>query len=55
LETEAIPCCPVALSHRADYAHALIGGDAVTEYHEAGKASTEIDSLWIWVKREIAL
>ena len=53
LETESIPCCPVALSIRADYAHALISGEAVTEYREAGKASDEILNLWKWVEEEL--
>ena len=52
LKTEGIPCCPVTLSIRADYAHALISGEAVTEYREAGKASDEIMNLWQWVKEE---
>ena len=53
LETESIPCCPVALSVRADFAHALISGEAVTEYHQDGKASDEIVNLWNWLRERV--
>jgi len=53
LEGEGIACCPVALSQRSDFSHALISGEAVTEYHGTGKASAEIVELWTWIEEEL--
>ena len=55
LETYGIPVSEVALSQRAAYSHALIGGRAVSEFERHGKAAQEIDSLWSALRRDIAL
>ncbi|MBK1629318.1 hypothetical protein CKO31_00925 [Thiohalocapsa halophila] len=40
------PVCPVALSQRAAFSHALIDGRAVVEFEAQGKAAAEVDALW---------
>lgn len=41
-----VPVCPVAVSQRAAYSHALIDGRAVMEFEARGKAAAEIEALW---------
>ncbi len=50
-----VPVCPVAVSQRAAYSHALIDGRAVVELEAHGKAAAEINALWRTVSRRIAL
>jgi chromosome partitioning protein len=50
-----VPVCPVAVSQRAAYSHALIDGRAVVELEAHGKAAAEIDALWRAVKQRLAL
>lgn len=44
--------CPVAIAQRAAMGHALIGGQAVTEFEPRGKAAGEVVSLWRWIEKE---
>jgi chromosome partitioning protein len=50
-----VPVCPVAVSQRAAYSHALIDGRAVVEFESQGKAASEIDSLWRVVRAGLDL
>ena len=53
LQTYRIPVCPVAISQRAAFGHALIDGRAINEFDPAGKAAAEIDRLWQTVKGDL--
>jgi chromosome partitioning protein len=46
LKTYGLGVCPVAISQRAAFSHALIDGRAVGEFDPSGKASAEIKDLW---------
>lgn len=50
-----VPVCPVAVSQRAAFSHALIDGHAVVEFEAQGKAAAEIDALWRAVKPRLGL
>jgi chromosome partitioning protein len=50
-----IPVCPVAISQRVAFSHALIGGQSVTEYETAGKGALEIERLWREVRAGVGL
>jgi chromosome partitioning protein len=50
-----VPVCPVAVSQRAAFSHALIDGHAVVEFESHGKAAAEIDALWRAVKPRLGL
>lgn len=50
-----VPVCPVAVSQRAAFSHALIDGHAVSEFEAHGKAAAEIDALWRAVKPRLGL
>jgi len=54
LKGYGLPVCPIAISQRAAMGHALIGGQAVTEFEENGKAAAEIKKLWQWIEQETA-
>ena len=49
LAVYGLPICPVAVSQRVVYSHALTGGQAVTEFEPEGKAAGEIRKLWEWL------
>ena len=49
LEAYGLPICPVAVTQRVAYSHALTGGQAVTEFEPDGKAAEEIRKLWSWL------
>jgi chromosome partitioning protein len=49
LAVYGLPVCPVAISQRVAYSHALNGGLAVTEFEPEGKAAGEIRRLWEWL------
>ncbi len=55
LSAYAVPVCPVAVSHRVAYSHALIDGRAVVELEAKGKAAAEIDALWRTLRERVAL
>lgn len=55
LSAYGVPVCPVAVSQRAAYSHALIDGHAVVEFEAHGKAAAEIDALWRAVRERLAL
>jgi chromosome partitioning protein len=48
-----LPVVPVAIHQRADLAHALIDGRAVSEFAPNGKASLELKKLWRWAKERM--
>ncbi|WP_058557622.1 ParA family protein [Thiohalocapsa sp. ML1] len=50
-----VSVCPVAVSQRAAFSHALIDGHAVVEFEAHGKAAAEIDALWRAVKPRLGL
>lgn len=49
------PVCDVAISQRVALSHALIGGQAVSEYERDGKAASEIACLWDFLRGELML
>ncbi|MDJ0833815.1 MAG: AAA family ATPase [Gammaproteobacteria bacterium] len=55
LQTYQIPVCPVAISQRAAFGHALIDGRAINEFDPKGKAAAEIDRLWQTVQEDVKL
>ncbi len=50
-----VPVCPVAISQRAAYSHALIDGRAVVEFEAQGKAAAEIEALWADIRHGLEL
>jgi chromosome partitioning protein len=48
-----LPLCPVSITQRATFAHALTGGVAANEYEPNGKAAAEIAALWKWTARRL--
>jgi chromosome partitioning protein len=50
-----IPVCETAISQRVAFSHALIGGQAVTEYEADGKGAREIGHLWEIVREGAGL
>lgn len=50
LAAYGLPLVPVAIGQRADLAHALISGQAVTEFAPGGKAAGELRQLWRWTE-----
>jgi chromosome partitioning protein len=50
-----IPVCPIAISQRVAFSHALIGGQSVTEYEAEGKGAREIERLWQHVREGVGL
>lgn len=55
LKVYETPVCPVAISQRVAFSHALIDGRSVSEYDRDGKAAQEIDRLWITLREEMGL
>jgi len=51
LLTYGIDVCPVAISQRAAFSHALIDGRSVSELDPDGKASAEIHALWNIIRK----
>jgi chromosome partitioning protein len=49
LSVYGLPVCPVTVSQRVAFSHALNGGLAVTEFEPEGKAAREIRRLWEWL------
>lgn len=49
LSVYGLPVCPVVVSQRVAFSHALNGGQAVTEFEPEGKAAGEIRKLWEWL------
>ncbi len=53
LKTAPIPVCPVSITQRATFAHALTTGAAANEFEPNGKAAAEIAALWKWTGRKL--
>lgn len=47
------PVCPVSITQRAAFTHALIDGRAVNEFEPTGKAAKEIQNLWNWINEQL--
>lgn len=54
LKAFGVPVAPVSIVQRAPLAHALVGGQAVSETDPASKATKEIRSLWRYVEKELS-
>jgi chromosome partitioning protein len=54
LQNSGIPVCPVAISQRVAFSHALIDGRSVTEFEPNGKAAKEIYRLFQWIEEQTA-
>ena len=48
-----VPLCPVSVTQRAAFGHALNDGRAVTEFDPDSKAAKEISDLWEWIRRRM--
>lgn len=44
-----VPVAPVSIGNRASFAHALITGQAVSEFEPGGKGARELETLWDWI------
>jgi chromosome partitioning protein len=53
LRSYGLPVAPAAIGNRVDFSHALISGDAVTEFRPKGKAAEELRKLWAWLQGEV--
>jgi chromosome partitioning protein len=45
-----LPVAPVVVAQRAALSHALIAGQAVTEFEPRGRAAAELRQLWKWIE-----
>ena len=52
LETYGLPICPVSITQRVAFSHALIDGRAVVECDPTSKASAEMTALWAWIQEK---
>jgi chromosome partitioning protein len=50
-----IPVCNAAISQRVAFSHALIDGQAVSEYDKDGKGAREIQRLWAFARNSLAM
>lgn len=50
LRSYELPVLPTSITQRAALAHALIDGQAVTEFEPNGKAAAEIRKVWEWAR-----
>lgn len=55
LQDYGLPVVPTAVTQRAALAHALIDGQAVTEFEPDGKAAAEVRKVWQWAKERLWL
>jgi chromosome partitioning protein len=53
LKAFGVPVAPVSIVQRAPLAHALVGGQAVSETDPASKATKELRALWRYVEKEM--
>jgi chromosome partitioning protein len=53
LKAFGVPVAPASIVQRAPLAHALVGGQAVSETDPASKATKEIRALWRYVEKEM--
>jgi len=51
LEAYGLPVFPGAIGLRASLSHALISGEAVTEFEPKGRAAKELRALWQWTTK----
>lgn len=55
LRAYGLPIVPGSITQRAALAHALIDGQAVTEFEPDGKAAVEVRKVWEWVRGQLWL
>lgn len=48
-----VPTCPVVLGARAAFSHALVDGQAVTEFDPHGRAAAELQALFQFVEEHL--
>lgn len=53
LRAYELPVLPTSITQRAALAHALIDGQAVTEFEPGGKAAAEIRKVWEWARERL--
>jgi chromosome partitioning protein len=53
LAVYGIGVCPVAITQRAAFSHAITAGQGVTEYEPNGAAAGETTRLWSWLCRSV--
>jgi chromosome partitioning protein len=53
LKAFGVPVAPVSIVQRAPLAHALVGGQAVSETEPTSKATKELRALWRYVEKEM--
>jgi chromosome partitioning protein len=49
LAVYGLPVCPVAITQRASFSHAITAGKGITEYEPESPAADEIRRLWAWL------
>jgi chromosome partitioning protein len=55
LKGSEFPVCPISITQRAAFSHALIDGRAVNEFEPGGKAAREISGLWNWLNEQLEI
>jgi chromosome partitioning protein len=53
LRAYGLPVLPTSITQRAALAHALIDGQAVTEFEPGGKAAAEVRKVWEWAREQL--
>ena len=48
----ALACVPVVVHHRLDHVRGFTEGLTAEEYAPAGKAASEVDELWNWIRSQ---
>ena len=51
--TYGVPVCPVHIGQRAAFIHSLTSGLTAQEYEPGGKASEEINRLYLWTCKQL--
>jgi chromosome partitioning protein len=54
VEQAGIPVVPVVLAYRSAYQQAAAAGQGVIEYEPQGKASGEVQRLWVWLEEQMS-
>ncbi|MBV8887565.1 MAG: AAA family ATPase [Chroococcidiopsidaceae cyanobacterium CP_BM_RX_35] len=53
--TYGVPVCPVHIGQRAAFIHSLTSGLTAQEYEPGGKASEEINRLYMWTCKQLSM
>lgn len=53
IQAAGLPVAPVMLPERADFHHSTGDGQTAQEYAPAGKASADVQALWLWTQQHV--